>query len=123
MDGNGIAYTLWPGDIDFQKTSLRRSAVHAIQLIGKVKSTTAQTITATHYVDGVSTGTVLEPSPVISQNKAGYRIFRAYFPVIGQPEIGTYHSTKFTITTIDENRGFEPLLLSYKWSDEGEVTS
>jgi len=118
MDGNGITYTMWLSDIDFMANALRRKSVHAVQLIGKMKSTTAQTITATHYVDGILVGDAT--TTTISMSKAGYRIFRAYFPTGGR-YVGVYHSTKFTITTTDENRGFEPLLVSYLWSDEGNV--
>jgi hypothetical protein len=118
MDGNAIAYTFWTADINFTKTAMRRSSVHAIQLIGRMKSTTASTITATHYVDGALVGDT--STTTISQDKTGYRIFRAYFPVAGR-YLGVYHSTKFTISTNDENRGFEPLLVSYMWSDEDQV--
>lgn len=121
MDTNGIGYTIWPADFDPTKTALRRSRIHGIQFIGKTKSVTTQNVAATHYVDGETSGTALSPSPTIDPTSAGYRIFRRYFPTNGVTKDGVFHSTKFTITTTDENRGFEPLLLSYIWSDEGEV--
>jgi hypothetical protein len=123
MDGNGIVYTMHLSDFNLTKTGLRRSRIHAIQLVGKMKSTTAQVIAATHYTDGIVVGDALTPSPTISQNVTGYRIFRRFFPVNGDTPDGVFHSTKFVITTDDENRGFEPLLVSYIWSDEGEVFS
>jgi hypothetical protein len=118
MDGNDITYTFWTSDINFTKTAMRRSEVHGIQLIGKMKSTTAATITATHYVDGVLVGDAA--TTTISQDKTGYRIFRAYFPVSGRYR-GVYHSTKFTVSTNNENRGFEPLLVTYMVSDDDIV--
>jgi hypothetical protein len=121
MDGNGIVYTFQSADINLTKTALRKAHIHAIQLIGKTKSTTTQVVSATHYVDGVTTGTSLTASPTISQNVSGYRIFKVYFPVSGQVADGIFHSTKFTITTNDETRGFEPLLVSYIWSEAGET--
>jgi hypothetical protein len=116
MDGNGIAYTMHLADIDFNKDALKRSSVEAIQLIGKSKNSTTK-VTATHYVDGVTTGTTA--SSTISQVDTTHRIFRSYFPTSGT-FIGTFHSTKFTITTTNENRGFEPLLVSYIWTEQQE---
>lgn len=122
MDGNAIAHTMHLADLNPTKTALRKSRIHAIQLIGKVIDPTdpeQPDVTVTHYVDGSETGTTV--SSAIVQGTSGNRIFRAYIPTKGVIPDGVFHSTKFTVTSASAPRGFEPLLVSYKWSDEGEV--
>jgi hypothetical protein len=118
MDGNGIAYTMWLPDIDFTRTALVKTKLEAIQLVGIAKSLTASTVTVTHYIDGATTGTTLSSS--ISQASTGNRIYRAYIPMSGV-ETAVYHSVKITITTTEENRGYEPILVSFFWKSAGQV--
>ncbi|HEY9758836.1 MAG TPA: hypothetical protein V6C97_26950, partial [Oculatellaceae cyanobacterium] len=115
MDGNGIAYTFHLADFNPTKTAVKKARIQRVQLVGKVKSTSTN-VTATLYTDGNGTGQTI--TTTLSQIKAGYRIFRANLPF---DAMGVFFSIKFTITTTDENRGFEPLLVSVQWVDDGHV--
>ena len=119
MDGNGIAYTFRMADINLSGSVLQKTRVTGIQLIGKSK-TAATAITAKHYVDGITTGTSY--STTISQIDAAHRIFRAWIDCNGLND-AIFHSTEFTITTTAENRGFEPLMVSYEYELSGDVRS
>jgi len=119
FDGKNMVYTIQPADICLGGKAMIRTRLMGVQLIGKIKSTTTAKITATHYADGVTSGTVI--SSAISQNKTGYRIFRVYIPCNGAVPDGIFHSVKFSITTNNETRGFEPLLVSYAYQELGQV--
>lgn len=121
FDGVSIPYTFWISDVCPTKDPMKLSKIQGIQIIGKSKTTTTENITATHYVDGISSGQTLTASPVISQNDSTHRIFRRYFPTKSLIKAGIWQSTKFTITTNNENRGMEPIMVSYFYTEEAPV--
>jgi hypothetical protein len=118
FDGNDMTFTFRNGDLNLGEKATVKTRVTAVQLTGKMKGTSTNKVTATHYVDGVDTGSDL---PLISQSKTGYRIYRGYVATTGLYTDGVWHSTKFTVTTDDETRGFEPLLISYVYEEIGQV--
>lgn len=118
FDGNDMTFTFWPADINLGEKAMVKTRVVAVGLVGKMKSTSTNKVTATHYVDGVDTGDDLS---LISQSKSGYRIYRGFVTLAGYDADGIWHSTKFTVTTDNETRGFEPLLVSYRYEELGDV--
>jgi len=105
FNGNDIVHTIRFGDIALSgEGSIATETVSEYTcLIAVAKETTTNSISITHYGDGGETGTSWTESP----KKSGYRII---YPV-DHRSLGShiFHSYKITITTNDEDIGFEPL--------------
>ena len=92
----------------------QRSEVRNIRLVGKAK-TTASTIAVSHYLDSSTTAS----SPTItamSMQNTGKRLFSVFRSLGNVPLTGVFHSFKFTVSTTDETKGFEPMyaIVGYK---------
>ena len=105
FDGNDIAHTLWPSDLPLAKTMTMENCLTHLYLVGKTKNISTSTIALTVYVDGSISGITI---PAISQVGATKRYYRE---VRSMRINGTTFSPKFTISTDNENLGFEPLIM------------
>lgn len=104
FDGNPISHEVQTGDIaihDGQIFALTR--IRKLKLLSLSVTNTANSITATHYGDSSTTGTSLTMSP----SRSGHRLIST----TKGTNLGNYslHSFKFTISTNNENIGFEPI--------------
>jgi hypothetical protein len=108
FDGVAIAHTLQLSDAALQEGRVgQRSEVRNIRLVGKAK-TTASTIAVSHYLDSATAAS----SPTItamSMQNTGKRLFSVFRSLGNVPLTGVFHSFKFTVSTTDETKGFEPM--------------
>jgi len=106
FDDDAIASTVRLADIALHNKSMMvETKVDWASLVLKTKTGTTPSASATHYVDGVSTGTVIgSASP--TQSGYGYVLRNVY----GQTKVGTFHSPEFTFSSSGNNLGFEPVM-------------
>lgn len=115
MDGVAIEQILQLSDAALLEGRVgQRSEVRNVRLIGKAKST-ASTIAVAHYLD-TSTTASSPTIPAMSMQNTGKRLFNVFRSVGNIPLTGVFHSFKFTVSTNDETRGFEPMyaVIGYK---------
>ena len=111
FDGNAIVHTLWTNDSPLPTSNNPATCnyvttIRFLRLIAKTKNTSTNKVTMTHYGDGQATGTAV--SSAISQASTR-RIYR-FKQSLGQDSV--FHSLKLTVTTNNEQVGFEPLILA-----------
>ncbi len=115
FDGGNIVHTMQLGDIPLGDNPLFETRAQYLNLTMMAKTTTTNTVSYTHYVDGATSGsTPITLSPVAS----GKRIANVVANI--NSLIGVFHSPKFTITTNNESTGFEPLYIGYFFKVERE---
>lgn len=101
FDGEGIKSVFETGDIPLSGNIMTETKLRFLRLVMKAKSTTTNEVEMTHYVDA-GTGTSFDMSPA----RAGFRLA---MPVEGRNASGTFHRFRASMTTTNENRGFEPM--------------
>lgn len=111
FDGNSIAHVMELGDVPLDDT-WRTTAIRAVELVAKAKSSTGATVTMTHAGDTATT----TQTGTVATTKSGFRVS---FPVKSEsahflPD-SVFHRFSFSVTTTDETVGFEPLYLSIKF--------
>jgi len=107
--------TFWLGDMALLEGSITtETKVEYTCIIAAAKSTTANSISLTHYGDCNSTG---ETAWTESPKKTGYGII---LPVEhhGNWPSSIFHSIKATLSTNNEVTGFEPLYLFFLYSTQ-----
>lgn len=112
-DGLPITSVFETADIPLSGSVMTETKIRDLRLGVISKSTTTNSITLTHYTDGKATG----HDHTISPNNTGFRIS---MPVKGSNQAGIFHRFRGSMTTSDEDRGFEPLFLGgwfQKWRD------
>jgi len=109
FDGDDMTFVFQTGDIALGESFMIETNIRKIKFGTVAKTTTANSITLTHYPDTSTTGTTKTLTPA----KSGYRIADT---LKGDNWKGTLHSFKFSMTTDDETIGFEPLhfAIAYK---------
>lgn len=112
FDGVGIAYKFKLADNLLDRSWYSRKRLRSVRLVGKCKTTTSQTVTMNCYLDGNATAAT-PTTTVISQNVSGKRFFKTYRSL---NFVGVTHSIEFTVTTTDENSGFDPLFVTGSYS-------
>ena len=111
FDGEGIAHILRTGDMALPDGSIMEwSQIDWFLLVAKAKAITAQQISMEYFND---TGASAYGPTTISPSRAGYRIMNT---VVHNRDIQTtFHGFQFSITTTDEQTGFEPLFLGIRY--------
>lgn len=105
FDGVDIVHEFFLGDFPLNDDlSLETRVIHFF-LIALSKTTTANSISLTHYIDGKSSGTAYTLSPL----RTNYRIIEGVKNINSDP--GIFHSFDVSLTTNDELIGFEPLAM------------
>jgi hypothetical protein len=104
FDGNDIIHTVQTGDTPLTDLAYE-TRLKSVKLLTKAKTTTANSISCTHYADTCTTGATAK---AMSPLKSGYRVA---MPAFTHRLNALLHSLKFTITTNDETIGFEPLAI------------
>jgi hypothetical protein len=104
FDGTDIAHTFQFGDMAPASGSVAvETMAEYFGIISKSKTSTAASITLSHYGDGEASATEWTESTT----KSGYRmIFPVYHKSLGAH---IFHSVKCSISTNNETYGFEPL--------------
>lgn len=104
LDGDAITSTVRLADIALHNKSMMvESRVDWASLVLKTETGVTPSASATHYVDGISSGTVMgSASP--TQSGYGYVIRNVY----GKTKTGTFHSPEFTFSS--SAKGFEPVM-------------
>ena len=116
FDGEDIVCTLHTGDFPMdEKGMLMETQLKAIVPVMAAKTTTANDITLTHYIDSSTTGTDCTVDPTHASHGLA-------FPVKAANSVpGIVHSIKMVMTTDDETCGFEPLMLGLYYQDIREL--
>jgi hypothetical protein len=105
MNDAGITCAFQTGDVALHKGSImENTAIDWSVLVAMAKVSATGVIAATHYGDGITTGTSMN---TVDPTKAGYRIVNV--PIHTKTGHRTFHSVKFEMTTNDETVGFEPM--------------
>lgn len=119
FDGTAIQYVLELGDVIFSRNPMFASTVRYLRMLMKAKEITSNSITVTHYADTKTTGVDI----TMSMSKSGYRLANPGISVGGYkwPK-AIFHRLRFVVSTDDESIGFEPLLISGFYQNEGMVT-
>lgn len=117
FDGTAIAQAFKTNAAMPLKTAVYETNLRYVQLIGKAKTTTTQTVTVTHYADGDTTGNA-SIFAAMSMAASGKRFFRAMRSGIAK---GITHELQFAVSTTDETVGFEPYLVSGFFQQERQV--
>jgi hypothetical protein len=106
FDGNDITHQFRTGDMALADTVTAETMIDKLKLVAVAKSTTTNTVSATHYGDGCATGTALK---TFSPAKSNHRITVPYIT----DNLGghIFHSLDFSMTTNNETIGFEPLCI------------
>jgi hypothetical protein len=112
FDGNSNTATMKLGDFLPADSIMLETMLDKIKLITVAKTTTTNTITATHYGDTATTGTTLK-SGAFAPQKTGYRIAQPF--VTDNLGRYTFHSLEFSQTTTNETVPFEPIALGLKY--------
>lgn len=111
FDGSSIAHSMIFGDMPLDDT-WRSTKIRAVELIALSKSATGKTVTLTHWSDTSSTSQTLS----MSLTKTGYRVS---FPILSEQcqSMGDaiFHRFGFSVSTNDEDTGFEPIQMSIKF--------
>ena len=105
FDGNPITCSLWSGDVLLVKSGNYVTKLRNLKIFARSKNSDAL-VTVTHYADAENTGTELQ---TISQQNINNRLYQAKCPVNMDAVL---HGLRYSITTDDENSGFEPFLVS-----------
>ncbi len=105
FDGASITSTFATGDIPLAGNVMTSTKLRYLRLGMVAKSTTTNSVSLVHYIDGKNTGIEHTMSP----SNAGFRLA---MPIKGTNQIGTFHRFIASMTANDEDRGFEPLFLS-----------
>ena len=104
FDGRNIVSVFETGDIPLSGNVMTEAKLRFLRLIMAAKGTTTNSVTVTHYVDGNKTGQEFSMSPA----RTGFRLA---MPIVSRDLLGTFHRFRCTMTTNDEDRGFEPMAL------------
>lgn len=115
FDGEDITCTLHFGDILPAGNIAIETDISAFNLIAKPKNTDSS-VTLTHYIDGDPTGN----NYTLSVAESSKRLVNIVQDIYSSP--GVFHSFKFTVTTDDETRGFEPLHCAVRFEKVREHT-
>jgi len=107
FDGAAIVSEMVFGDFLPADTISVETMIDRMKLVTVAKSTTTNSIAATHYGDGINTGTALRAK---APQKSNYRIASPF----QTDNLGgfTFHSFGFSMTANNETVGFEPLAMS-----------
>lgn len=106
FDGEDIVHEFKFGDFLPTNSVMTETMIDEVKLVTVAKTTTANTITVTHYGDGKTSGTTLK---TYSPADSGHRIAQ---PSTTNSLGGyTFHSLDFSMTTDNEAIGFEPLVV------------
>jgi len=108
FDGVSIAYKFRLPDSLLNESWDTRKEIRNIRLVGKCKTTTAETVAVTHYADGNTTAST-PAITAIANKKTGRRFYKFQRSVSFR---GVTHSLEFSISTSDEYGGFDPLYVS-----------
>ncbi|MBM3212929.1 hypothetical protein FJZ33_11960 [Candidatus Poribacteria bacterium] len=116
FDGNDIEHDLWTGDIaPFEGSIMYLTQVLRHKLVMVAKNLTGDTVAITHYGDGNIVGTSLTN---VSMANASGRLADKLENWTSDPHI--FHSFRYTVTTSNENKGFEPIFIGCKFNIIGE---
>lgn len=117
FDGTSMVFTLHLGDMAYDGM-MAETGIRKVKLVMVAKSTTANSVSMTHYPDTSSTGdAAISYLPTAS----GKRIADVVKTVGLTP--GIFHGLKFVITTNDEAYGFEPLFVGVGYKITREDTN
>jgi hypothetical protein len=114
FDGNPITSIFHTGDIILGGNVMELTRLMKVRLVVKSKTTTTNSISLTHYIDGKLSGNTTMMSP----SREGYRLA---MPLHNFNGIGTFHSIRGSMTTSAETRGFEPLWLGGFFQFERDI--
>ena len=114
--GESITSTFETADIPLSGNLMTETMLRFLRLFTIAKSTTTNNVSVTHYVDGKTTGEQFNMSPA----RAGYRLA---IPIAGRNQYGTLHRFRASMTTNNEDRGFEPLAIGGFMREWREVTN
>jgi len=108
FDGTDITYKFRLPDSLLNNSWATRKEMRQVKLIGVCKTLTTSKVTVTHYADGCTTESGPEATD-ITPNHAGFRFYKWARSVSFR---GVTHSLEFSITTDNENSGFNPLYVT-----------
>lgn len=107
FDGLDIVHILHTGDMVLGDTLSEEEIVRAVKLVCLATNTTTNTITGSYYKDGTTTA---DKEQTFIPQATGKRIAQT-IKQFGAGGGATFHSFKFSMTTDDEEVGFEPIYL------------
>ncbi len=110
FDGNNIVSQFRTLDIPFGGYDIETEIRH-IRLVAVAKSTTTNTVTATHYGDGITTSALTTATFIVKDTT--HRFVKPTKSVKWGSFL--FHSISCSLTTSDENCGFEPIGLGIMW--------
>jgi hypothetical protein len=116
FDGTSITRTFKTGDVALSGWGTE-STIHKIRHIARAKTTTTNSVTITHYVDGITTSA--DTTATGSLSRSGYDKKVSTPSVTWTP--GLFHSIKCSLITTNENIGYEPIGLVLAHKDTHEM--